>query len=754
MKSRLDSIISFLSVAAAVAVILVSLGTGTAAAATATQVDLRVASILDGSYLTDAWNNRHARSLSRAVATLRDEGYSVDSYIEQGVAASDVVDVYTRYRDVVNADVIITTNFAHRAGFLQYVATERGASQYFITGAALGAPNNRTFSIYGNIFAGAYLAGKACGLSTRTNNIGLSVLAGMRGGNSYVNAFAIAARRVNPNVRVYLMQNNNSSNSAIVEARIASDMIADYNVDCILGGAFTPGVYGVVAQHPNVTAVGLYDDYRYAYGENIMFGILYDWTNLYLEGLRGFLNRTNGAFPGQRVKWGPLGSTVTLTDFSTRIASNVYDEVRRSYARVASRTECIFPWATVSSLYGLPGSESYERAFNATDSILQDGEAVPTRCLSQLQMQSMPAYMIGSAHGNLLVNPYNLTIEATIRFRFARDSEGGAIGTYVVAAVGLLLCILLVPFVARYRDNQLIRASSPEFMFVIILGCGLMYASVFSYFGEPTTGSCQLRLWLFFPGLCTVTAALVFKNFRIWRIFSNKSMTVFRIGTKELMLYGILPTLSVQVLLLILWSAVNTYTAVHDATSPTLQPDEVDIRCISASPWSLALVLAYNALLALSNVAIGIAVRDVPFDAYREARYILIATYNAIVGALVCLAVHLTVPYSPAVETYVNVGTTLFISTGYLGLVFGERVYCVLFLGRDNFGASSSDGRSSIGTKFGMRSLSTSAGSPGASSNAKHASSGGGSGSVAATHSNGSRPSEAESSDSSDSDKA
>jgi basic membrane lipoprotein Med (substrate-binding protein (PBP1-ABC) superfamily)/uncharacterized membrane protein YgcG len=700
-----------------------------------------VASILDGSYLTDAWNNRHARSFSRAVAILRDEGYTVDAYIEQSVSALDVADVYARYQDVVGADVIITTNFAHRAGFLQYVATERGASQYFITGAALGAPNNRTFGIYGNIFAGSYLAGKACGLSTRTNNIGMIALAGMRGGNSYVNAFAVAARRVNPNVRIYMMQNNNSSSSAIVEARIASDMITQYGVDCILGGAFAPGAYGVVAQYPNVTAVGLYDDYRYAYGENMMFGIIYDWTALYLEGLRGYLNRTAapGAFPGQRVKWGPLGTTITLTDFSTRIASNVYDEVQRTKARIIDRTECLFPWETVSTLYGAPGSESYMRALNATDAVLQEGDTVPTRCLSQLQMQSMPAYMIGSEHANLLINPYNLTIEQTLRSQFARDSDGGAIASYVIAAIGLLLCILLVPFVARYRDNQLIRASSPEFMFIIILGCGLMYASVFSYFGEPTTGTCQLRLWLFFPGLCTVTAALAFKNFRIWRIFANKSMSVFRIGTKELMLYGILPTLLIQVLLLVLWSAVNTYVAVRDATSPTLLPDQINIRCVSPSPWSLALVLAYNALLALSNVAIGIAVRDVPFDAYREARYILIATYNAIVGALVCLAVHLTVPYSPAVESYINVGTTLFISTGYLALVFGERVYCVLVLGRDTFGTSSS----SDSNKLGMRS--TSAGGTWGSgrnrgSSAIGSSSGGGGGATA--RSNGSRDEE------------
>lgn len=650
--------------------------------------------VLDGSYYTDSWNNGHTRGFFGAIAALRAEGYTVESLLEQNVRSADVAATYARMKQESNANVIASPNFVHRAGFLEYVKTPEGASQYFITGASLGAPNNRSFSIYGSMFQGTYVAGRTCALKSKTGNVGIIAL-DVRGANSYVTAFAIGARRANPNVRVYMMQNRNSTGSAIVDARIARDFVQMYNVDCILGGSYPDGAYATIGNgnYPQVDVIGVFEDMRFKYGEHVLFSLVYDWTSLYLEGMRGYLTDT---FPGGQVKWGSVGSTIALSVPSTRVSSALYEDIKQTMARIVNNTLCVFPWDIVKNVYY--DAQAQAKALAATQLVWETGASEPTRCLTQLQAQNMPAILLADAY---IINPYNYTIEETLVRLHVAESHAGAIALYVIVGLGIAVCIALAFLVARYRNNNLIRASSVEFMFVIILGCGLMYTSVFMYFGVPTLAMCQLRLWLFFPGLGMVTSALLFKNFRIWRIFSNKSMEVFSIGTRELFLYGVAPATAGQIVLLILWSALNTYRPIEDATSPLLAPDQRNMRCYSNSPWSLSLVLAYNALLVLGNVAIGVLVRKVPYDAYREFRHIMLATYNAAVWGLACLVVALAVSYTAETETFILTATIVVIATGYLAFVFAERIYAVAVLGRDAY-ASKSPGTSGRTTSNGL----------------------------------------------------
>lgn len=650
---------------------------------------IRIVSLYDGSYSNDAWNRRHEAARAAAVTQLIQDGYDVSSVLEQSIAVNRIQERYA-FHTSTGADIIITTNFVHRDGFLNYTKTPQGANQYFITGAALGAPTNFTFSIYGNVFSAAYLAGKACGLTTKSNKVGIIALAGTRGGNAQVNAFAMGVRAVNSNAKVYFGQSMTTANNTVVERYIGLDLVDNYGVDCMLAGPTAPGSYVLAAMRPNVSLIGFYEDFRYTYGENVLFSILYDWTSLYLQGIYGYLN---GTFPGKKSVWGPLGSTVVLSDYSTKVPDSVVRVIEDTKRRLIAGTECIFPWELFQYIY--PASE-----MNNTILINSFNGSASTRCLSQLQIQSMPAYMLttspfntvpqGSASAFIVINPRNWTESDVIVKQYASYNEAGAIVFMFFSCLGLLTCIACIIFVMKYREIPIVRATSPIFMFIVIGGCIFMFCSVFMFYGQPTTASCHLRLWLFFIGYTLSMSSLLVKNWRIWRIFSNDSMSIFAIRSNELLFYGSIPALVIMTVCLILWTVLNPYQLIFDTTTPGLGDDHVNMRCYSSDPWSIILVLIIAGLFLLATVLISLLNRNIGYAIFRETRQVALSSYNTVIVAVGCLIITFAAPYSVWLEANVQAGAITLISWGIIACIFLERIKIVVIDGKSGFETSSS----------------------------------------------------------------
>jgi basic membrane lipoprotein Med (substrate-binding protein (PBP1-ABC) superfamily) len=649
---------------------------------------IRIVSLYDGSYSNDAWNRRHESARAAAVTHLSEEGYDVSSALEQSISSERIFERYL-YHTSQGADIIISTNFVHRDGFLNYTKTVQGSRQYFITGAALGAPTNFTFSVYGNVFSAAYLAGKACGLVTTTNSVGVVAVAGTRGGNAQVNAFSMGVKSVNPSAKVIMMQSSTTANNSVVERYIALDMVDNHKVDCMLAGPTAPGAYVVAAQRPNVSLIGLYEDFRYTFGENVLFSILYDWTSLYLDGIHGYLN---GTFPGRRQVWGPLGSTVVLSDYSTKVSPVVARVLDESKRRLINGNECIFPWESFKYIYA--ASELAN-----TILVFSEDNTTSIRCLSQLQIQNMPAFMlatspfntvpVGAPNAFVIINPRNWTADDVIIQQYPEYSNPGAILFIVLSVLGLLTCIGCIIFVTKFRFTPIIKATSPIFMFIILGGCVFMFCSVFMFYGAPTTASCHLRIWLFFTGYSLAMSALLVKNWRIWRIFSNDSMSIFAIKSSELLLYGVLPTLVVMTICLILWTVLNPYHLVYDTYTPNLGDDHVNLRCVSQDMWSTILVLVISCLLLLATVLISLLNRNLGYTIFRETRQVALSSYNTVIVAVGCLIITFAAPYSVWLEANVQAGAVTLIAWGLLLFIFVERMKVVLIDGKSGFESSS-----------------------------------------------------------------
>jgi hypothetical protein len=115
---------------------------------------------------------------------------------------------------------------------------------------------------------------------------------------------------------------------------------------------------------------------------------------------------------------------------------------------------------------------------------------------------------------------------------FESIDSGVIIAAHVIAFAGIGVGIFFMIMMILRRASQLVRASSPNFLLVMIGGCFLLYASVVAY-NFLSEVSCFIWLWFFNIGFVLLFGTLFAKTFRIYRIFSNKKLKPIKFTDKD-----------------------------------------------------------------------------------------------------------------------------------------------------------------------------------------------------------------------------
>ncbi|KAJ3206189.1 hypothetical protein HDU67_008343 [Dinochytrium kinnereticum] len=206
-----------------------------------------------------------------------------------------------------------------------------------------------------------------------------------------------------------------------------------------------------------------------------------------------------------------------------------------------------------------------------------------------------------------------------------KDSLGLAF--MITAGLMAFFAIALFVIILMYRKHKLLTSSSPVFMLFMVLGTLVAHGAIFAYTGEPSRVSCILQPWLVVLSYSFTVAALVTKNWRIFKIFRNKYMMKMNLKDSEL-LKTCLALISVNIIILIVWTAVDPpQKALIQLTSSQF------FSCRSKSAtfgWGMiGGLLAYNALLLGAGVYLAYCTRNVqgPFN---ESKYIGYTIYTMV----------------------------------------------------------------------------------------------------------------------------
>eukprot|EP00795_Rhopilema_esculentum_P013109 gene13109-3896_t len=252
-------------------------------------------------------------------------------------------------------------------------------------------------------------------------------------------------------------------------------------------------------------------------------------------------------------------------------------------------------------------------------------------------------------------------LDHTVKSFVAKTLSTPAIAVmWSFAAFGLIVACFFLYFNIRYRENRLIKMSSPMINNVIIIGSILCYVAVI-LFGLDTRliekcsipRMCNAFVWILSFGFTLSFGALFSKTWRVYKIFTAaKSME--RVAILDRHLFGIIFILiGVDVILLTMWMIVSPYNLKITEISRVgnIMRDVIEVTQVFHCSAKFGLyfssaTIAYKGILLFFGLFLAWETRHVEVPALNDSKFIGMAVYN--VAAISAIGVTCTYALSDA----------------------------------------------------------------------------------------------------------
>jgi 7 transmembrane sweet-taste receptor of 3 GCPR/Concanavalin A-like lectin/glucanases superfamily/IPT/TIG domain len=283
-------------------------------------------------------------------------------------------------------------------------------------------------------------------------------------------------------------------------------------------------------------------------------------------------------------------------------------------------------------------------------------------------------------------NAESYTTDATV-FTYRSQSEvyveyddPATIAFFTLAAFGALLTIVLMVLTVVYKSEPVIRASTPHFGLVILLGILFGYAIIFVLAGEPTQSICLSRIWFAGIGWALLLGALLAKNYRIDRLFrSAKQFRSIAITIMHLFMWT-LAILSLEIILLICWSAIDP----PNKTAIDVSFTEIDFDCESEyNDEFIGAFLALNAVFVLAGCVLAYRTRNVS-SMFSESRAIAFIIYNMLVVMVLFVPLLYVASFGSAERFIIRCTCILYLLISTTLVLFGPKFYILFFCPEKN----------------------------------------------------------------------
>ncbi|XP_072048089.1 gamma-aminobutyric acid type B receptor subunit 2-like [Amphiura filiformis] len=235
------------------------------------------------------------------------------------------------------------------------------------------------------------------------------------------------------------------------------------------------------------------------------------------------------------------------------------------------------------------------------------------------------------------------------------EYHGVSYASYVVmclfAAIGILMAGTFLAFNIRYREERLVKRSSPNINNIIIIGSILIYTTVpiggLDHQTDVSTdtlqAACQLRVWFLSTGFVLAFGSMFSKTWRVYRVAALKT-PVRRVITDRYLFIMIFVFLCIDVFFLTLWQAIEPMhleTKEFDIEEAELTNQRVVTihyiqQCTSDNVifWLLPLY-AYKGILLIFGTFLVWETRKVAIPVLNDSKLVGICVYNTVVLCIV-----------------------------------------------------------------------------------------------------------------------
>mmetsp|Transcript_4302 Transcript_4302/g.4718 ORF Transcript_4302/g.4718 Transcript_4302/m.4718 type:complete len:767 (+) Transcript_4302:51-2351(+) len=203
-------------------------------------------------------------------------------------------------------------------------------------------------------------------------------------------------------------------------------------------------------------------------------------------------------------------------------------------------------------------------------------------------------------------------------------------------------------------------AASPAFMYLILFGSIVIYASVFTFFPNVVNDvTCTLRPWLVDIGFILLFAPFFAKTLRIERMW-KRDVDKIKISNLEVLSWvgGLLALHVVVLIIMTVWGDPGKQVVVIDPYRISYNHYECHYNSLfNALVYA---IIAVNGVLLLIGAVIAFRVRNIPLQRYNESKIIFFAIYNVIFFAIICVAI-----YAPEMNRFTKFALfTIFLMLG------------------------------------------------------------------------------------------
>ncbi|KAJ3125057.1 hypothetical protein HK098_000613 [Nowakowskiella sp. JEL0407] len=240
----------------------------------------------------------------------------------------------------------------------------------------------------------------------------------------------------------------------------------------------------------------------------------------------------------------------------------------------------------------------------------------------------------GCAINNSYVhNRQELPTSQSIECPFVVTESLAGTGMIFFSSVGILACIIYLIGLNYYRNYTAIRASSPRFNNIFLVGAMLLHASVIARVGDTTTWSCTAHVWFLAYGFVLAFGSISVKLYRIYSIFSGATSAIKKQFVSDLHLLYLLGFLMVlQTALMMALQFVSASKVEMKYLSKTTNDKIrviVPIRlCSTLHIVPITLLYVFSFVLVLCTCVIAIIARRAP-SMYRESSFLPFIAYAA-----------------------------------------------------------------------------------------------------------------------------
>ncbi|KAM9320418.1 LOW QUALITY PROTEIN: putative G-protein coupled receptor 156 [Gastrophryne carolinensis] len=308
------------------------------------------------------------------------------------------------------------------------------------------------------------------------------------------------------------------------------------------------------------------------------------------------------------------------------------------------------------------------------------GDMEPALNCSAMSVSHMDATLDGAGALAVLQDMCRLPAGAA-ESRTISSAVTGVMGSLLTCA--LLLSLFCFIFTVRFRQNRIVKMSSPNLNLVVVLGSVLSYISAFMFSAqEQVAAIIQVRISILYIGVSLVFGPLLGKSWRLHRVFTHR-VPDKRVIIKDLTLLGLQAALLfIDSLLLLSWVLADPVLCSQDISASikaaergTLCSMSRSLSCSSRHPdfW-LILLLGFKGILLVYGTYLAGLTKNISNPPVNQSLVIMVGTTLAVVATGLVLLVTRHFPAWPSLVYGVTSGSILACTATINCLIFIPQV--------------------------------------------------------------------------------